>query len=689
MNRLVIAITALMLLTPFEPSATAQKKGNEVIQKAEARFEPATAKPGDTVIWTLTVTLADHWHTYTTKQADPSSSVVTQIDFRDVPGLKPNGDVIDPSTGGTIDNPDGGPPLRVMEGTFVWERKFEVTPAAPNGPLKLDTSTKFQVCDDKHCLPWDKFDASATLTITGGIDAPLTPKKPSPVAPVPAQAEEVPADSSAYKKTLENILAHLEKQKAPANSGLLSFLLTAVFWGGVSLLTPCVFPMIPITVSFFLKQSERNHANPVLLALVYCGTIVVVLGAASLTLLGFFTALSINPLMNVFLGVLFVVLALSLFGMFDLTLPASLTRFTSSREGQGGLIGTVFMALTFTVVSFTCVAPFLGGFGGMAASGQFQMWELVLGALAFAATFAFPFFLLALFPSLIRKLPKSGGWLHTVKVVMAFIEIAAALKFFRTAELVQFRQPVLFTYDLVLGMWVALCLLCGLYLIKLVHIGVDEPDEGRGVSVPQFLIGFGFISLGLYLLPALFAGGPDGGNQRPRGVVFAWVDSFLLPEPTDTAGPDKMKWSGDLRMALNAARSERQRTGKPAYVFVDFTGETCTNCKLNERSVFSRPDVKDLFAKFQLVQLFTDKVPDKYYPAAVRAGFKGTARQQADANLNRWFEEQAFGSQQLPLYVVLEPQQEDKIHSVGVYDEGKINNVDEFMRFLKKPFESK
>src|SRR5262249_28528527 len=155
---------------------------------------------------------------------------------------------------------------------------------------------------------------------------------------------------------------------------------------------------------------------------------------AALTLLEAFRRMSVNPWTNIAMGVLFVVLALSLFGMFELTLPNSLTRFTSAREGQGGLVGTVFMALTFTIVSFTCVAPFLGGFAGIAASGQFRWYEMLLGAFAFSAAFAAPFFVLALFPSLLRKLPRSGGWLNSVKVVMGFLELAAALKFFRTAE---------------------------------------------------------------------------------------------------------------------------------------------------------------------------------------------------------------------------------------------------------------
>jgi thiol:disulfide interchange protein DsbD len=404
---------------------------------------------------------------------------------------------------------------------------------------------------------------------------------------------------------------------------------------------------------------------------------------AAITLLGFFRALSVNPWMNFFLGALFVVLALSLFGMFELTLPNSLTRFTSSREGQGGVLGTMFMALTFTIVSFTCVAPFLGGFGGMAASGQFRTWELVLGALAFSGTFAAPFFVLALFPSLLRKLPKSGGWLHSVKVVMAFLELAAALKFFRAGELIYRSQPVLFTYDLVLGMWVVLSILCGLYLLNVVRIG-DEPVEG-GVSVPRFLTAFVFLSLGLYMLPALFTANGAGDKQRPGGGIFAWVDSFLLPEPREGTAAGELEWTGNLKGALDAARAEAARTGREQHVFVDFTGETCTNCKLNEHSVFPKPEIRDLFKAYKLVQLYTDKVPDKYYPTAVRSQFTDTSRQQADARANLWFQQQAFGTEQLPLYVILRPTTDGRVEVVDVYDEGKINNVGAFAEFLKKP----
>src|SRR5262249_51450585 len=277
--------------------------------------------------------------------------------------------------------------------------------------------------------------------------------KPNPpgfkpdLARAPDSSKYLPTD---YKESLEPLVPKFKQAKNPAavnpaDGGLLAFILAGVFWGAVSLVTPCVFPMIPITVSFFLKQSEKEHHKPVTMALVYCGTIVIVLTIAAVALLNFFSLLSINPWMNYGLGLLFIFFALSLFGMYDIELPSGLARFTSQREGKGGLVGTVFMALTFTIISFACVAPFLGGFGGTAASVQGPLWHSILGGLAFSATFAAPFFLLALFPTLLKKMPKSGGWLNAVKVVMGFLELAAALKFLRAAEVVQSTEVTFFT----------------------------------------------------------------------------------------------------------------------------------------------------------------------------------------------------------------------------------------------------
>ena len=185
-------------------------------------------------------------------------------------------------------------------------------------------------------------------------------------------------------------------------------------------------------------------------------------------------------------------------------------------------------------------------------------------------------------------------------------------------------------------------------------------------------------------MPALFGGGPEGGNQRPRGAIFAWIDSFILPDGQNQSG--ELAWTGDLKKALDGAAAEKKRTsGRAGYVFVDFTGETCTNCKLNERSVFPRAEVKELFKKFHLVQLFTDKVPDRYYAPDVRSQLKGVERQQADADINRWFANEVFGDIQLPLYVILEPNGNGRIDVVAKYEEGKINDIGAFVDFLKKP----
>jgi thiol:disulfide interchange protein DsbD len=488
-----------------------------------------------------------------------------------------------------------------------------------------------------------------------------------------------------HEKDMKAVSEQISNSGDSANTGsLFAFVLAGIFWGGVSLVTPCVFPMIPITVSFFLKQSEKQHHRPLTMAIVYCGTIILVLTTAAVALLSTFREMSTTPALNYLLGGLFIVFALSLFGMYEIELPSFLARFTSSREGQGGLVGTIFMALTFTIISFTCVAPFLGGFGGTAAASRPTFAQTVFGGLAFATTFASPFFILALFPTLLKKMPKSGNWLNSVKVVMGFLELAAAVKFFRTAELVQESTPVLFTYDFALGLYVAIALLCGLYLLGVFRLPHDTQEENLGV--PRMLVSFVFLGLAFYMMPALFKINTDGDPQRPKGAVFAWIDSFLLPEPTESKG--ELAWSGNLKKVIDKARADYEKTGKPQLVFVDFTGETCTNCKINERNVFSKSDIRRELQRYQLVQLYTDKVPNKFYSDAVRSqlGSK-TERQRDDAATNLRFQREAFGTEQLPLYVILRPERDGKITVLNKYKEGKINNDAEFAEFLKKPLQ--
>lgn len=686
----------LLLVMGLVAPAHAQRTFQTAVKKIEARFEPADAKPGQTVTFKLEVQLADGWYTYAVNQPDKGARTsATRID------LPLPGDVI--FVDAVQDAPDfkvkAEPDLDIKEirhypGGTTWEVKAVVSPKAAVGPKTIALKTfKIVVCDKSNCLPQATVPISAKLNVIEGsveVDPKYREIVEKAIGPTPPLAKNVepkndePAGEKKlaamqirkdrdYSADMETVRAMLPKEleivkdSPSTNSGFTAFLLTAMFWGAITLLTPCVFPMVPITVSYFLKQGEKKLHNPLSMALVYTLTIVVVLGVAALFFLSFFRNLSVDPWMNVGLGLLFVFFALSLFGMYDIVLPSFLVRFTSVRESRGGYGGVIFMALSFSIVSFTCVAPFLGGFAGMADSKQFSSLQLLAGALAFSATFAAPFFVLALFPSFLKKMPKSGSWMNTIKVVMGFLELAAALKFFRTAELRWTSPPVLFTYDFVLSMWVVILFLSGLYLLSLYRLPHDEPQEHIGV--PRMLFGFLFISIGLYLIPGLFAGDKNT-KQRPSGTVYAWVDSFLLPDPV----PEE--WTSDLNAAIERARERDQ------VVFVDFTGVTCTNCKLNEKQVFPQPAVKELMQNFVLVQLYTDTIPPEFYESP-----PDLDKRDADAKTNLKFQKAIFGTEQLPLYVLLRPEpgmKGGKVGIVAVYDEGKINKLEAFKAFLKK-----
>lgn len=682
------------------------------VGKVNTRIEPSVVKRGQTVTIRVEVQpIATFW-TYPTVQSEVGNA------FKNSLGLSRKSDLI---AVGSIKDPPGAktkelPDLGLIDHHYypgpepvVFEFKAVVSPEATPGETTVELRGGVQLCDDGGCFSADSADLAVKLTILdervevepqyrAEVEKVLASRNPpakkeepkkqeptraSPPKTIPLENEDVHAGGflipkeGDYAKSLETVLNQLPPPEAN-NAGFVAFLLTAMFWGAVTLLTPCVFPMIPITVSFFIKQGEKKVHNPIVMASVYTLTIVLVLGLSSITLLSTFQDLSVSPITNVALGLLFVFFALSLFGMFDIRLPGFLAQYTSGREGQGGYLGVIFMAFSFTIVSFTCVAPFLGGFSGMAASGNFSKVQLALGGLVFAGTFAAPFFLLALFPSLMKRLPKSGDWMNTVKVVMGFLEVAAALKFFRTAELGWTIPPQIFTYDFVLSMWVVLLVFCGLYLLGLYRLPHDYPHDNIGVT--RMLFGVLTFTMAVYLLPALFAKAPDGTKQRPAGMVYAWVDAFLLPEPSAAEVLNKggVAWSGDLLRSIEDARN------KGKYVFIDFTGVTCTNCKLNEKNVFVKENVKELFQKYQLVQLYTDWVPEPFYESP-----PDRETREDHASAVKKFQQKAFGTSQLPLYVILKPLPDGKIERVGVYAEGKINDEAAFLAFLKKPLEGK
>ncbi len=636
------------------------------VATVSAEIVPAKAKPGDAVTFRLIVTPKPDCKTYPFR---PTTGQVSKNDFAPLTA----GSVLLPKPpadppGATVKEKKPGDVEEYYTGPTTWEIAGTVAPDAKPGATTVPlTGTVLQACTATNCFPSDfKNPPSAVFEVLPG---------PTPVVTDVPKLADTPAVSrvttDGYAAGLDAVRERIEAKSFEIEGGFLGLLLTAVFWGYVSLLTPCVFPMIPITVSLFLKKG----GDAVRHAAVYALAIVAVLGLSAVTLLSVFRELSVSPGMNLFLGGLFVVFALSFLGLFDLALPGFLVRRAEGGRKLGGYVGTVFGAVAFSLVSFTCVAPFLGGFAGIAASGGYSRWQLVLAGLAFAAAFASPFFVLALFPSLLKQLPKSGGWLDAVKAVFGFIELAAALKFFRTAELRLLDRPAYFTYDAVLAGWVVIALACGLYLLHLFRLPHDA-DEKPPVGVVRLLVALGFLGFAAYLAPALF-------GHRPGGAVYAWVDAFLLPEPAEKASGDDLPWSTDLKGAIDRIQADKRTRGaatERGLVFVDFTGVTCTNCKLNEKDVFPRPAVRELLKKYTLVSLYTDEVPAAYYltPAS-----RTQRREDAAANLG--FQRALFGTEQLPLYVLLDPQVSGAVKVVAVYDEGKINDVPRFTEFLAAP----
>lgn len=569
--------------------------------------------------------------------------------------------------------------------SFAVQQEIYIKPTAPEGqtvPLKI--KLRVQVCS-KICT-WEDHELEVPVSIRAGAPEPVSPElqqrlavKPSSpvVEPLPPSFQTVgaakPSDSG--KTPPRGSGPNTASEPLPATKvpkSLLGSILTAIIGGYVSLLTPCVFPMIPITVSYFLKQAEASKSATLAMAFVYSLTLVGVLTLGGLALMQVLVQISVHWATNFILAALFLFFALSLLGMYDITLPSWLQDLTSSGEGKGGVIGVFFMALTFSIVSFACVGPIYGGFISVeatsAAAPAKNPLHNFLPVFAFSAAFASPFFLLALFPTLLRSMPRAGSWMNSVKVVMGFLELAAVVKFLRAAELSYTQTSKMFTFDLSLGMYIALSLACGLYLLGLYRLPHDH-DEAEYIGVPRLMFGLAFLTLGIYLVPGMFKAA-DGDAQRPRGTVFAWVESFLLPDTDSAAKPTsangtnstQLVWHSKLQDALSQAEREKK------LVFVDFTGMLCTNCKLNERNVFTRPDVQAGLGKHVLLKLYTDFVP---------AGIS----QQPSAEEALKLRNEVFQTGALPLYALIRPKGND-FEILRKDEQGLIDDVPAFLRFL-------
>ena len=548
---------------PLFDYAERPHKGKDRPAVLRFKLTPSDAKPGEKVTLSVTAKLDDGWHTFSLTQNGPGGEP-TEIEVEDSPGLKPLGEGFVADHRFEFEQPLPDVKLEVHNHLVTWSRSFEVMPDVAPGQYSAAGTITFQVCKTS-CLPPKR--VKFELPHSGEVDAGLNPPRPE-----------------------DYLRSEAAKHGRPQDKGLIPFLLLALGWGFVSLLTPCVFPMVPITVSFFLKQSESQHSRPLLLALVYCLTIVATFSLIGVGVTALFgagntlNALATGAVANLFIGVVFTTFALNMLGMFEIRVPSGLLNWSAQGEAAGGYLGAVFMALTFTLTSFTCTFAFAGSVLVSAANGEY-FWPL-LGMAAFGLAFAMPFFVLALLPGLMRKLPKSGGWMNSVKVVMGLIELAFAFKFFSIVDQQWNAMPVLFDFTNVMAVWAILSLVTGLYLLSLFQFTHDTPP--KGLSVPRVLLATSFITLS-----GLFA----------VGLMNPERESWLIEQLVAFA-PARLDDDFGLDFDVGVADATAQQ--RP--LFIDFTGVFCTNCRLMELKM-ARPAIRKKLERYVGLKLYTDRVP--------------------------------------------------------------------------------
>lgn len=520
-----------------------------------------------------------------------------------------------------------------------------------------------QLCDTVRCLPGTDYPAIISAEEVKVSDSDieklirLNLTYSDDGYPVSSYAEAFNPENTEDDKSKNEIqktesTAEIDEAK---EKGIWTFIGLAMLLGGGSLLTPCVFPMVPITVSFFTKRSEKGQGKALRDSIIYSlgimstftaiGVIAAVIGGA--TGIG---DLATNGWVNLFIATVFLVFAFNLFGAYEIQVPTGIMNRLNAKATGSGIGSVLIMGFIFSLTSFTCTVPFVGtALIGLAGGEWFYP---IVGMLAFSAVFASPFFILALLPSMMTKLPKSGGWLNNVKVVMGFIEIAAAIKFLSNADL--FWQFEIISKELFLAIWILCTIMITVYILGGFKLPHDSPLNGVGSVRIVFSMAFGVLSFWLLL----------GAFGKPLGEL----DAFLPPagyagsgqwaatsgvNPGGGTGNTEEKWYKDYDEAVAAAKE----SGKN--IFIDFTGWQCTNCRWMESNMFPLAESQDMMKDYVKVKLYTDS-------------------RKPEDRANKQLQQERFGSIELPLYVLMTP--DEKLIATKAFTRDK----QEYLDFLRK-----
>ena len=616
------------------------------------------------------------WHVYSTELGNdgPISATFNAVKMdgvKTVGKLTPKGHEIS-----EFDNMFGMK-LRFFEGSVTFVQKIKFTKPTYN----INCYLEYGACNDETCMPPTEVPFTAkgnSPAVTEDAAAEAQKEETQPAAEeekalaatdtaAVAAADSTVADTAAvassdlYTPVINELKSYEDN---PVDSSLLYIFLAGFVGGFLALLTPCVWPIIPMTVSFFLKRN-KERSKAIREAVTYGISIVViyvVLGLVVTMLFGAsaLNALSTNALFNIFFCLLLVVFAASFFGAFEITLPSSWSnKIDQKSENTSGLLSIFPMAFTLTLVSFSCTGPIIG-FLLVAVSTQGSILAPTIGMLGFAIALAIPFTLFAMFPSLLKSAPKSGGWMNVVKVVLGFIELAFALKFLSVADLA-YGWHIL-DREVFLCLWIVIFGLLGIYLFGWLKFPHDDPEHRT--NVPQFFLGMISLAFAIYMIPGLW------------GAPLKAISAFAPPMFTQDFNLHKSAVepkSHDYEEGMALAKSQ----GRP--VMIDFTGFGCVNCRKMEAAVWTDPQVASMLNdKYVLISLYVDdKTPLAEPMTVTENGTQRTLRTVGD----KWsyLQRVKFGANTQPFYVLIDNEGKP-LNGSRSYDE----DIQKYLDFLQK-----
>ena len=656
----------------------------QVIRDAVTWSRSVEDKSPTEKVLVFTATVKNPWHLYGT-ELPKGGPTPTHLLVDKIEGAELVGGLTSTQKPVEMYDPNFEMTLRFFSGKVTFRQKIRIT-----DPKKFAFvgAIRYMACNDEQCLPpanWEFTVQPKELGKLGDAAATkLTEETPATTEATATSLGEPSADSVASVDTLSvapqdtaalassdlwapvipELKAYGDKALNQAEGSLWMLLVGGFLGGLVALVTPCVWPMIPMTVSFFLKRSS-DRKKGIRDALLYGIGIIVIYVSLGLIVSAVFGSdalnnLATNAIFNVAFFILLVIFAISFFGAFELVLPASWTaKMDAKADSASGFISIFFMAFTLALVSFSCTGPIIGTLLVQAATSSSGMLAPAVGMLGFALALALPFTLFAIFPNLLQSMPKSGGWMNSVKVVLAFIELALALKFLSIADLAYGWR--ILDREVFLSLWIVIAILLGLYLLGKIRFPHDAPQEKT--PIPALFLAIISFSFAVYMMPGLV------------GAPLRAISAFAPPLRTQ----DLNLYNGEVHAKFDdydAGMAYARQVGKP--VMIDFSGYGCVNCRKMEASVWIDPNVKHMLEEdYVLITLMVDeKAPLKEPIEIMENGEKVKLRTVGD----KWsyFQRMKFGANAQPFYVLLDHQGKPLAPSYAFNED-----VSAYLNFLK------